>query len=78
MACPPRAANRRQDQLRLAFASFLMLFVELVLIRWVASNNVYVTNATNFVLLGSFLGIGIGFLNARARRDYVRLTPLAC
>ncbi len=74
---PAGAPNRRQDQLRLAFASFLMLFVELVLIRWVASNNVYVTNATNFVLLGSFLGIGIGFLNARARRDYVRLTPLA-
>src|SRR5215813_13076550 len=56
---------------RLAFASFLMLFVELALIRWVSANNVFVTNATNFVLLASFLGIGIGFLNARAERDYV-------
>jgi hypothetical protein len=53
-----------------------MLFVELALIRWVTSNNVYVTKATNFVLLASFLGIGIGFLNARARRDYLRWTPL--
>jgi hypothetical protein len=54
-----------------------MLFVELALIRWVTSNNVYVTRATNFVLLASFLGIGIGFLNARARRDYLRWTPVA-
>jgi hypothetical protein len=59
------------------FASFLMLFVELALIRWVTSNNVYVTNATNFVLLASFLGIGIGFLNSRGKRDYVRWTPVA-
>ncbi len=59
------------------FASFLMLFVELALIRWVTANNVYVTKATNFVLLASFLGIGIGFLNARGRRDYLRWTPVA-
>ncbi len=62
---------------RLAFASFLMLFAELALIRWTAANNVYVTNATNFVLLASFLGIGIGFLNARSSRDFVRWSPLA-
>jgi hypothetical protein len=49
---------------RLVFASFLMLFVELALIRWVTANNVYVTKATNFVLLASFLGVGIGFLSA--------------
>ena len=65
------------QQARLAFASFLMLFVELALIRWTAANNVYVNNATNFVLLASFLGIGVGFLSARARRDYLRWTPLA-
>ena len=54
-----------------------MLFVELALIRWAAANNVYVNNATNFVLLASFLGIGIGFLNARAERDYARWVPVA-
>ena len=54
-----------------------MLFVELALIRWVTANNVYVTEATNFVLLASFLGIGIGFLNAASGRDYLRWTPLA-
>ncbi len=62
---------------QLAFASFLMLFAELALIRWTAANNVYVTNATNFVLLASFLGIGIGFLNAKSSRDFVRWAPLA-
>ena len=65
------------DQARLVFASFLMLFVELALIRWITANNVYVTEATNFVLLASFLGIGIGFLNAASGRDYLRWTPLA-
>ena len=54
-----------------------MLFVELALIRWITSNNVFVTKATNFVLIASFLGIGIGFLNARGRRDYLRWTPVA-
>ena len=54
-----------------------MLFVELALIRWVTANNVFVTKATNFVLLASFLGIGIGFLNARTKRDYLRWTPVA-
>ena len=67
----------RADQVRLAFSSFLMLFVELALIRWITANNVYVTEATNFVLLASFLGIGIGFLNAASSRDYLRWTPLA-
>jgi hypothetical protein len=70
-------AEQPASPVRLAFASFLMLFVELALIRWVSANNVFVNNATNFVLLASFLGIGIGFLNARAKRDYVRWAPVA-
>src|SRR5262249_39044484 len=65
------------DQARLVFSSFLVLFVGLALIRWITANNVYVTEGTNFVLLASFLGIGIGFLNARSSRDYLRWAPLA-
>src|SRR5215813_3708943 len=78
-ATQPEAAPERRptDQARLIFASFLMLFIELALIRWVTANNVYVTKATNFVLIASFLGIGIGFLNARSQRDYLRWTPVA-
>jgi hypothetical protein len=74
---PAATAESPKERARLVFASFLMLFVELALIRWVTANNVYVTKATNFVLLASFLGIGIGFLNARTRRDYLRWTPVA-
>jgi hypothetical protein len=77
---PPKGSERVEQAaspVRLAFASFLMLFVELALIRWVSADNVFVNNATNFVLLASFLGIGIGFLNARAGRDYVRWAPVA-
>src|SRR6266704_1504554 len=66
-----------RKQARLVFASFLMLFTELVLIRWITANNVFVTETTNLILLASFLGIGIGFLNARSGRDYLRWTPVA-
>jgi Spermine/spermidine synthase domain len=65
------------DRVRLALASFLMLFVELGLIRWTGANNVYLAHLTNFVLLASFLGIGIGFLRGRARPDLLPLAPLA-
>jgi hypothetical protein len=41
-----------------------MLFLELTLIRWLAASVVHVGYFTNFVLLGSFLGIGLGFLRA--------------
>src|ERR1051326_559323 len=54
---------------RLVLLSFLMLFVELALIRWTGSNVVYLSYFSNFVLLGSFLGIGIGFLRAKAKVD---------
>ena len=46
-----------------------MLFVELALIRWTGSNIVYLSYFTNFVLLGSFLGIGLGFLRANRGPD---------
>jgi SAM-dependent methyltransferase len=46
-------------------ASFLMLFLELALIRWLGANVVHLSYFSNFVLLGSFLGIGAGFLISR-------------
>ena len=50
---------------RLVMAAFLMLFVELALIRWLGANVVHLSYFSNFVLLGSFLGIGAGFLISR-------------
>ena len=63
-------------RIRLVLLSFLMLFTELALIRWTGSNIVYLSYFSNFVLLGSFLGIGVGFLRARAKRDLFPWSPL--
>lgn len=65
------------DRLRLVLLSALLLFVELALIRWTGSNLVHLSYFSNFVLLGSFLGIGIGFLTVRAGRDVFPLAPVA-
>ena len=64
-------------RLRLVLLSFLMLFVELALIRWLGSNVVYLSFFSNFVLLGSFLGIGLGFIRARSSRDLTKWIPVA-
>jgi spermidine synthase len=64
------------DRTRLVLASGLMLFVELALIRWTSSNNLYLVHMTNFVLLASFLGIGLGFLRAKVGRDLFPLAPI--
>jgi spermidine synthase len=53
---------------RLVLGSALMLFLELALIRWAGANVVHLSFFSNFVLLGSFLGIGLGFLLARTDR----------
>src|ERR671916_3110724 len=64
-----RASRAVGDRLRLVLLSFLLLFVELALIRWTGSNVVYLSYFSNFVLLGSFLGIGVGFLRAGSRTN---------
>ena len=71
---PPMSIPARP---RLVLLSFLMLFVELALIRWTGSNVIYLAYFSNFVLLGSFLGIGVGFLRARARIDLFSYAPVA-
>src|SRR5215813_8228002 len=64
-------------RVRLVLLSFLMLFVEFALIRWLGANIVYLSYYSNFVLLGSFLGIGVGFLRARSRVNLFPLAPVA-
>src|SRR5919107_1927330 len=53
-------------RVRLLLGSALMLLIELSLIRWLGANVVHLAFFSNFVLLGSFLGIGLGFLRAAA------------
>lgn len=62
---------------RLLLASFLMLFLELALIRWSGAEVVHLSYFSNFVLLGSFLGIGLGFLRAdKAQRGRPLYSPV--
>jgi len=67
----------RSPRVRLVLLSFLMLFVELGLIRWSGAYNLYLSFFTNFILLASFLGVGVGFLRSRSRFDLFRLASLA-
>ncbi|HZC29873.1 MAG TPA: hypothetical protein VE261_00030, partial [Gaiellaceae bacterium] len=79
-AADPPVVEERTDavaRVRLFGLSFLMLFVELALIRWTAANDIHLAYLTNFVLLGSFLGIGLGFLRARTGPDLFRWAPVA-
>lgn len=59
------AGDDRDAVIRLLLSSSLMLFLELALIRWLGANVVHLSYFSNFVLLGSFLGIGAGFLISR-------------
>ncbi len=61
---------------RLVLGSALMLFLELALIRWLGSNIVHLSYFSNFVLLGSFLGIGLGFLIARKTWSVLPYVPV--
>ena len=63
------------DRWNLFLCSFTILFVELACIRWIPAYIRYLGYFTNFVLLGSFLGIGLGILQARRRFDLQTFFP---
>ncbi|MCZ6689524.1 MAG: hypothetical protein O7H41_07980 [Planctomycetota bacterium] len=57
--------------------SFLALFLELLLIRWVPSAVRLVAYYANLMLISSFLGLGLGALISRRGLRLFRLFPLA-
>jgi hypothetical protein len=61
---------------QLFLTSSLVLFVELLLIRWIPANVVYLAFFRNFLLMASFLGIGAGILFGRDPRRFP-LSPFA-
>ena len=61
---------------RIFLVSFSMLFFELLCIRWVPSYVRYLSYFNNFILLASFLGIGLGMLTARRQRFWYPPFPL--
>jgi hypothetical protein len=60
---------------RLFALSFLSLFLELMVIRWVPGSIRLVTYYTSLMLISSFLGIGLGVMLAERRADLVRWFP---
>lgn len=69
----PFVANPR---VRIFLVSFAMLFFELLCIRWIPSYVRYLSYFNNFILLASFLGIGLGMLSARRKRFWFLPFPL--
>src|SRR4051794_25920758 len=58
---------------RIFLVSFTLLFLELLCIRWIPAYVRYLSYFTNFILLASFLGMGLGIL--AARRATFRFPP---
>jgi Spermine/spermidine synthase domain len=63
-----------QPPVRLFLTATSLLFVELLLIRWIPANVIYIGFFRNFLLMASFLGIGVGILWGRDPRR-VPLSP---
>ncbi len=61
---------------RVFLASFLVLFLEVALIRWMPAYIRLLSYFSNFILLASFLGIGLGCLLAPARVRLFRWFPV--
>lgn len=70
-------SGERGEDVRLALllTSFLALFLELMLIRWVPTSVLQVAYFANLLLISSFLGLGLGALLS-SRRDWFHLFPV--
>lgn len=62
MSADSAVRSIRRPRLLLFVVSATLLFVELLLLRWVPANVIYVGFFNNFLLMASFLGIGLGIL----------------
>src|SRR5215467_6358167 len=57
----------RSPRAQLFLTSFLGLYAELLCIRWMPAHVRFLSYFTNFILLASFLGLGVGILSARRK-----------
>ena len=61
----PESRNVRRIAAEIFLVSFVVLFQELALIRWIPSQVRVVAYFPNVVLMSAFLGLGLGCLHAR-------------
>jgi SAM-dependent methyltransferase len=76
MASNTVLGQQRSNTLKLALISFEALFLELVIIRWLASEIRIFAYFKNLPLFAAFLGLGAGFIMAPNRRNFFRWTPI--
>jgi SAM-dependent methyltransferase len=60
----------------LFLSSFLVLLLEIALIRWIPAYIRLLSYFSNFILLAAFLGCGVGCLVASQRRNLIAFFPL--
>lgn len=72
----PGSASGPSPALRLFTLSFIALFLELMVIRWVPSEVRLVAYYANLMLVSSFLGLGIGAILSARGWNLFRLFPL--
>src|SRR5438045_5719551 len=71
-----RMSGDRSRAVRTFLASFLVLFLEIALIRWMPAYIRLLSYFSNFILLASFLGIGLVYLLAPRRTRLFVWFPL--
>src|SRR5215469_3775845 len=69
----PDQGRLRHRTFDLFLISFLILFLELVCIRWFGSTVIFLTFFTNIVLMACFLGVSVGCLAASRRGSWITL-----
>ncbi len=72
----PKTLFITNPRVRIFLLSVAMLFFELLCIRWIPSYVRFLSYFNNFVLMASFLGIGLGMLTARRQRFWFPPFPL--
>ncbi|MFN7974170.1 MAG: hypothetical protein U0166_17775 [Acidobacteriota bacterium] len=73
----PGRADPRHAAIDLFVVSFASLYLEILLIRWLAANVRLLSYFTNITLIASFFGISLGCLVAKRRTDLLRWWPAA-
>lgn len=64
--------NNNTQRLELFIASFIGLYFEMLIVRWLASEVRLFSYFKNITMMAAFLGLGIGFALAKNRRDLIR------
>ena len=62
--------------IKLILVSFLALFLELTLIRWLPAHLFSLAFFSNVILIACFLGLGLGFFISKHKKDFFKFFPL--